>query len=192
MWAPTHLPATPVAEGAVWWGPPPQCSGRGETPYPAPQAVGVWRGGGQGLVAVLGTLHPTVDGWGQGARPVGSLQRGGGCGAGEEAVLSVWGCPPHSGGAALAGAMGQAVPWGRQAGRLPGSQLSAGLSGFISSPGMLPAVGSHQGMAGGRTASLLPHGATSTPQPLAHPGCSPGVLSLAWGVLVPCAHPPTS
>lgn len=121
-----------------------------------------------------GTLCPTVDAWGWGAPSVGSLQRGGGSGAVEVAVPSVGGCPPPSMGAVLAGAM-------EETGRLPRSQLSVGLSGFTSSPGTLPMTGSCQGMAGGRTSSPLPHGATSTPQPLADPDCTTGVLSPGVG-----------
>lgn len=121
-----------------------------------------------------GTLCPTVDAWVWGAPSVGSLQRGGGSGAVEVSVPSVWGCPPLSMGAVLAGTVGET-------GRLPGSQLSVGLSGFASSSGTLPVTGSRQGTAGGRTSSPLPHGATSTPQPLADPGCTTGVLSPAVG-----------
>lgn len=108
MWAPTHLPGTPVAEGAVWCSPPAQCWGRGETPYPAPQVVGVWQGGGQGLAAVLGTLHPAVDGWGRGHPLWGHCGEARAVGQGKR-LSPVCGAAPHT----LWGLRWR-VPWGRQ------------------------------------------------------------------------------
>lgn len=163
----------PGSRGGCVVCPPHPGGGSGKRrPAQPPTWWGFGRQMGRGWWLFGGPCTPLWVHGGRGAPSVGSLQRRGGCGAGEEAVpVIVWGCPPLSVGAALAGAVGQAAPWGRQAGRLPGSRLSAGLPGFASSSGTLPAAGSCRGTSGDRTVTPLPHGAMGTPQPLAPPGC---------------------